>query len=60
MNILKKFNNWSMANFLARWTLGIVFLTAGFWKVFGFTANEHARQYFVEAYANTWIPASAL
>ncbi|MEE8527538.1 MAG: DoxX family membrane protein [Gammaproteobacteria bacterium] len=57
MNILKNFNNWSMANILARWTLGIVFLMAGFWKVFEFTAIEHARQYFVEAYAETWIPA---
>ncbi len=60
MNILKEFNNWSMANFLARWMLGIVFLMAGFWKVFSFTAIEHARQYFVEAYADTWIPASLL
>ncbi len=57
MNILKEFDNWSMANFLARWTLGILFLMAGLWKVFEFTAIEHARQYFVEAYAETWIPA---
>lgn len=30
---------------------------AGWWKVFDLGPIEHARQYFVEGFADSWIPA---
>jgi len=50
-------SNWPIANFMARWILGILFLMAGYWKVFVLTPAAHAQQYFVEGFADTWIPA---
>lgn len=44
----------------ARLILGLMFLMAGIWKVFSFGALEHARQLFVEPYAETFLPAWAL
>jgi len=42
--------------FIARWILGIIFLMAGYWKVFVFGVSEHAQRYFITAYADSWIP----
>lgn len=44
------------AYFIIRWILGILFLLAGHWKVFVFGASEHAKQFFVMPYADSWIP----
>lgn len=44
------------AAFLARWTLGLLFFMAGWWKVFELTAAAHARRFFVEGFADSWIP----
>lgn len=49
-------NNWPYANFIVRWILGILFLMAGYWKVFVLTPASHAQQYFVEGFADSWIP----
>lgn len=49
-------SGWSWAAFLARWVVGLVFAMAGFWKVFELTPLGHARRYFLEGYADTWIP----
>lgn len=49
-------SNLGAARFLVRWLLGIVFAMAGYWKVFVLGADEHARQFFVEAFADSWIP----
>lgn len=49
--------NWPVAGLIVRLILGTLFLMAGYWKVFGLTPAEHARQYFVEGFADTWIPA---
>ena len=49
-------NNWTFVHFIARWILGILFLMAGYWKVFVLTPVGHANQFFVEAFAETWIP----
>jgi len=40
----------------ARWILGLMFLMAGFYKVFELGVGEHARQFFVEGYRDTWLP----
>ncbi len=49
-------NNWSIANFIVRWILGLLFLMAGYWKVFVLTPAAHAQQFFVEGFADSWIP----
>ena len=49
-------NNWPIANFIVRWILGLLFLMAGYWKVFVLTPAVHAQQFFVEGYADSWIP----
>lgn len=40
----------------ARWVLGLMFLMAGFYKCFELGVGEHARQFFVEGYRDTWLP----
>ena len=45
---------------MARVVLGLIFLMAGWWKVFSLGAAEHARSLFVEPYAESWLPAWAL
>jgi len=45
---------------LARWLLGLIFAMAGFWKVFTLGPLEHASGMFVEAYADTFLPAWSL
>lgn len=44
------------ASFLVRWILGLLFTMAGWWKVFGLGVIAHARGYFVEGFAEHWIP----
>lgn len=41
---------------IARLVLGLIFGMAGWWKVFTLTPAGHARRYFTEPYADTWIP----
>ena len=48
------------AHFFARVMVGTLFFMAGFWKTFEVTPMQHARGGFVEAYAETWIPAFLL
>ena len=48
--------HYQTAYFIVRWILGIIFLMAGYWKVFVFSVNEHAHQFFVTAYTDSWIP----
>ena len=48
--------HYQTAYFIVRWILGIIFLMAGYWKVFVFGANEHAHQFFITAFADSWIP----
>ncbi len=49
-------DNWPIANFIVRWILGLLFLMAGFWKVFVLTPAGHAQQFFVEGFSDSWIP----
>ncbi len=46
----------SWAIFFARVILGLIFGMAGYWKCFVLTPMAHAQGFFVEAYADTWIP----
>ena len=48
--------NWTIAVFIVRWILGLLFLMAGYWKVFVLTPAQHAQQFFVEGFADHWIP----
>ena len=44
------------AAFVARWMLGLIFLMAGWFKVFEMGAVQHAQMLFVEGYQDSWIP----
>jgi len=48
--------NWPIAIFIVRWILGLLFLMAGYWKVFVLTPAGHAQQFFVEGFSDAWIP----
>ncbi|MDQ2970814.1 MAG: DoxX family membrane protein [Acidobacteriota bacterium] len=45
------------AVFFGRGVLGLIFLMAGIWKVFQLTPAGHAHRYFVDPYADTFLPA---
>ena len=44
----------------ARGVLGLIFFMAGFWKVFTMTPVGHAHRWFVDPYADTFLPAWSL
>jgi uncharacterized membrane protein YphA (DoxX/SURF4 family) len=44
------------ARFVARWVLGLMFFMAGWMKTFQMGPLEHARRFFIDQYADTWIP----
>ncbi|TDF39328.1 DoxX family membrane protein [Alteromonadaceae bacterium M269] len=48
--------NSPIVSFIARWIVGLLFLLAGYWKVFVFTATAHAENFFVKDFAEHWIP----
>lgn len=45
---------------LARSILGLLFLMAGWYKVFVLGAAQHAQEFFVDAYSDSWIPVFVL
>jgi thiosulfate dehydrogenase [quinone] large subunit len=49
-------DNWPIVQLIVRWILGLLFLMAGYWKVFVLTPASHAQQFFVEGFSDTWIP----
>lgn len=50
----------SWAILFARGVLGLIFFMAGFWKVFTLTPAGHAHRWFVDPYADTFLPAWSL
>lgn len=44
----------------ARGVLGLIFFMAGVWKVFTLTPSGHAHRWFVDPYADTFLPAWSL
>lgn len=49
-------SNWGWAILFARLVLGFIFFMAGMWKVFTLGPLAHARQLFVEPYAQSFLP----
>jgi thiosulfate dehydrogenase (quinone) large subunit len=45
---------------LARAILGLIFFMAGVWKVFQLGPLQHARRYFIEPYAQSFLPRWSL
>ncbi len=50
----------SWAILIARVILGLIFFMAGLWKVFTLGPVGHARRWFVEPYADTFLPMWSL
>lgn len=50
----------NIAAFLARTMLGLVFLMAGWWKVFTLTPAAHAQNFFIDGFKDHWIPENLL
>lgn len=50
----------SWALLFARGVLGLIFFMAGVYKVFDLTPAGHAHKYFVDPYADTFLPAWSL
>jgi len=50
----------SWAIFFGRAILGLIFFMAGVWKVFQLGPLQHARRFFVEPYAQTFLPLWSL
>lgn len=48
------------AIFFARGVLGLIFFMAGIYKVFTLTPAGHAHKWFVDPYADTFLPAWSL
>ena len=45
---------------IARAILGLIFFMAGVWKVFQLGPLQHARRFFVDPYAHTFLPRWSL
>ncbi len=54
------FSNRAWAIFFARTILGLIFFMAGWWKVFTLGPLGHARNLFVEPYADSFLPVWSL
>jgi len=53
-------NERGWARFVCRVMLGLMFLMAGWFKVFHLSPAGHAEQFFTGPYADTWIPGPVL
>lgn len=53
---MKRIDGWSWALFFARWVMGLTFFMAGWFKVFTLGPTAHAQRFFVDGFADTWIP----
>ena len=49
-------SGWKWSIFTVRWVLGLIFFMAGWWKCFTFKPVVHARKFFLEGFADHWIP----
>lgn len=57
---MSRFEPPSQACFFARWVLGLTFFMAGWWKVLELGPVGHAQRYFLDGFADTWIPETLL
>lgn len=53
-------HNRAWAILIARAILGLIFFMAGLWKVFTLGPITHAQRWFIEPYADTFLPAWTL
>ena len=56
ITFFKELTGPTIAIFLARTMLGLVFLMAGWWKTFTLTPAAHAQKNFIEGFKDHWIP----
>ena len=49
-------SGWKWSIFTVRCVLGLIFFMAGWWKCFTLSPTEHARMFFLEGFADHWIP----
>lgn len=52
--------DWNIATVAVRAILGVLFLMAGWWKVFVLTPQAHAEQFFIGWFGDSWIPHAVL
>ncbi|PIQ36690.1 MAG: hypothetical protein COW59_11225 [Lysobacterales bacterium CG17_big_fil_post_rev_8_21_14_2_50_64_11] len=52
--------DWQVATAFARIIVGILFVMAGWWKVFELTPVAHAEQFFIGWFGDSWIPEPLL
>lgn len=45
---------------IVRWISGVIWFMAGWWKCFELGPTEHARNFFVQPFAENWMPAWSL
>ncbi len=57
---LNQIHNRTWAILIARAILGLIFFMAGLWKVFTIGPVAHALRWFVEPYADTFLPTWSL
>jgi len=60
MNKPASLPDWQIATAFARFILGILFVMAGWWKVFELTPMAHAEQFFIGWFGDSWIPDALL
>ena len=60
MGLIEDDDNRAWAILFARAILGLIFFMAGFWKVFQLGPIEHAHRYFLDPYAESFLPRWAL
>ncbi len=56
VSFFKSLSGPTIAVFLARTMLGLVFAMAGWWKVFTLSPTAHAERFFLEGFKDSWIP----
>lgn len=56
ISYFKGLSGQTIAVFLARTMLGLVFTMAGWWKVVTLTPAAHAQRFFIEGFNDSWIP----
>lgn len=56
MTFLKGLSGPTIAVFLARTMVGLLFLMAGWWKTFTLTPAVHAQNFFIDGFKDHWIP----
>lgn len=48
--------NWPIVHLMVRLILGLLFFMAGYWKVFILSVKTHTEKFFIEGFAEHWIP----